>query len=161
MIYESPSIAVMRSSLLIGQWWCWGCVPFSSWFVRWLVSSCPTCLTSQIHCRCARGAFFGLYRILTFSDFHVDFVCSLSEYLLSFLLLGIWTERHCNRPATCNMEQHGEKHRLQGNAGQLPLQIRRWAGQKVTESTSYLITIFSCSYSSRTTLDEWREPSED
>lgn len=105
--------------------------------------------------------FFGLYRILTFSDFHVDFMCSLNEDLLSFLLLGIWTKRHCNRPATCNMEQHGEKHRLQGNTGQLPLQICRWAGQKVTESTSYLITIFPCSYSSRSTLNEWREPSED
>lgn len=157
-MYESPSIAVMRSSLLIGRWWCWGCVPFSSWFVRWSVSSCPTCLTSQIHCRCAQGDFFGLYRILTSSDLSCWFDV---QHLLSFLLLGIWTKRHCNRPATCNMEQHGEKHRLQGNAGQLPLQIRRWAGQKVTESTSYLITIFPCSYSSSTTLNEWREPSED
>lgn len=51
--------------------------------------------------------------------------------LLSFFPKGFWAAGNSHWPATGHMEQHGEEHRLQSNTGQLPLQICRWAGQKV------------------------------
>lgn len=42
------------------------------------------------------------------------------------------------------MEQHGEEHRLQSHTGQLPLQIRRWAGQKVTSHIPLTLSTHAC-----------------
>lgn len=51
--------------------------------------------------------------------------------LLSFLPKGFWATGNSHWSATGHMGQHGEKHRLQSDPGQLPLQICRWTGQKV------------------------------
>lgn len=51
--------------------------------------------------------------------------------LLSFLPKGFRATGNSHRSAIGHMGQHGEKHRLQSDTGQLPLQICRWTGQKV------------------------------